>query len=62
MRKLNVIANKVATKAVAEARCSEPEWDESIGLMLKIDRKVMTKKEGLMLSIDAEEKELHEWQ
>lgn len=62
VEKLNVIADKLATKAINEARCGEPKWNEVLGPRLRIDGKLITSKEGLMLRIAAEIEELHEWQ
>lgn len=60
MEKLNVIMDKLATKAISEAKCSELEWHKMLVPMLKIDGKTITRKKGLMLSIAAENEELHE--
>lgn len=49
VKKLNLIADKLAMKAVNEVKCCKPEWHESLGAILKIDGKAITKKEGLML-------------
>lgn len=46
VEKLNVIADKLAMKAISEARCRELEWDKSLVPMLKIDGKVIIEKRG----------------
>jgi ribonuclease HI len=62
IEKLNVMADKLASKAVKEARCGEVEWHETLGPILTIDGKVITKNEGIKLCIAAEEDEFHAWQ
>ena len=62
IEKLNVMADKLASKAVKEARSEDVAWHETLGPILKIDGKVITKNEGIMLCIAAEEEEFHAWQ
>ena len=56
------MADKLATMAVNEENCKEPEWHPSFGTMLKIAGKMITRKEGLQLGIAAEISDLHKWQ
>lgn len=58
---LNVIADKLGTRAVNEERSDEPIWHEMLGPMLQIDGKIITGKEGMM-HITADSEELHKWQ
>jgi hypothetical protein len=60
--KLNIEADKLATKAVGMSRVREPEWCEEYPPMLVIRGKTITKKEALMLSIAAERDEFEKWQ
>lgn len=58
IKKLNVLANKLATKAVAEAKIEEPKWSAKSAPILRIIGKTITKNEGTMISIAGEGKRI----
>jgi hypothetical protein len=60
--KLNIAADKLATKAVKDSTIEEPSWTEEITPVLVIRGKTITKREELMLSIAAEREEFEIWQ
>lgn len=62
IEKLNVLADKLASKAISEKKCEELQWNMILGPLLKIKGKLITRKESAALSAAAEINERHKWQ